>query len=49
MHLLIQATEFHIKAGQKVGQLVVRPVVYVEYVDSLGDERGDGAFGSTGV
>ena len=41
--------EFHIKAGQKVGQLVVRPVVYVEYVDSLGDERGDGAFGSTGV
>lgn len=41
--------EFYIEAGQKVGQLVVRPVLYVEYVDSLGDERGDGAFGSTGV
>ena len=34
--------------GQKVGQLVVRPVIYAEFVDSLGEERGSGAFGSTG-
>ena len=39
---------FTFNEGDKVGQLVVRPVVYAEFVDSLGDERGDGAFGSTG-
>ena len=39
---------FTFNEGDKVGQLVVRPVVYAEFVDQLGDERGDGAFGSTG-
>ena len=39
---------FTFNEGDNVGQLVVRPVVYAEFVDSLGDERGDGAFGSTG-
>lgn len=38
-----------VQAGTKVGQLVVRPVIYAEFVDCLGNERGDGAFGSTGV
>lgn len=38
----------YIKAGEKVGQLVVRPVIYAEFVDELGSERGDNAFGSTG-
>lgn len=38
-----------IKEGQKIGQLVVRPVIYPDFVDSLGEERGDGAFGSTGI
>ena len=37
-----------IKAGEKVGQLVVRPVIYVDFVTELGNERGSGAFGSTG-
>ena len=37
-----------IKADEKIGQLVVRPVIYAEFVDELGEERGDGAFGSTG-
>lgn len=37
-----------IKAGEKVGQLVVRPVIYADFVTELGDERGIGAFGSTG-
>ena len=32
----------------KIGQIVVRPVVYVDLVDDLGDERNSGAFGSTG-
>lgn len=37
-----------IKAGEKVGQLVLRPVVYADFVMDLGAERGAGAFGSTG-
>lgn len=40
---------FFISKGMKIGQFVVRPVIYAEFVESLGDERGDGAFGSTGV
>ena len=41
--------EFQIEAGMKVGQLVVRPVLYVDFVDDLGDSRDTGAFGSTGM
>lgn len=40
--------DIHIKQGEKVGQLVVRPVVYAEFVESLGEERGENAFGSSG-
>lgn len=38
-----------LEAGTKIGQIVIRPVIYAEFVDSLGDERGEGAFGSTGM
>lgn len=38
-----------IDAGDKLAQLVVLPVRMAEFVTELGDERGDGAFGSTGV
>lgn len=38
-----------IKAGEKIGQLVVRPVIYADFVEELGEERKDGAFGSTGI
>lgn len=34
--------------GEKVGQLVIRPVIYADFVNCLGEERGEGAFGSTG-
>lgn len=37
-----------IKAGEKVGQLVIRPVIYAEFVDQLGSERAANGFGSTG-
>ena len=40
--------DYEIKAGTKVGQLVLRPVVYCDFVEELGDERKFGAFGSTG-
>ena len=39
---------YEFKAGDKVGQLVVRPVIYADFVEELGEERGAGAFGSTG-
>lgn len=48
--ILYNTTErkIQIKAGEKIGQLVVRPVIYADFVDELGDERESGAFGSTG-
>ena len=40
--------EVKIEEGMKVGQVVIRPVIYAEFVEELGEERNDGAFGSTG-
>lgn len=40
---------YYIEAGTKVGQVVVRPVLYPEFVEELGEERAAGAFGSTGM
>ena len=39
---------YFIEAGTKVGQMVLRPVVYADFVEELGDDRGSGRFGSTG-
>ena len=44
----VTAKDYTFHAGDKVGQLVCRPVIYVDYVESFGEERGSGAFGSTG-
>ena len=47
-------TEFEVRKGQKIAQLIVVPVFVepVEYVDSLDElsssQRGQGGFGSTG-
>ena len=38
-----------LQKGDRIGQLVVQPIVLAEYVNELGDERNTGAFGSTGV
>lgn len=35
------------KAGERLAYLEVYPIVYADFVTELGDERGDGAFGST--
>lgn len=40
--------DYLIEAGDKIGQFVVRPVIYANFVEDLGDERGAGSFGSTG-
>lgn len=44
-------SSFVVKAGDRIAQLVVKPVLSVAFVESeeLGDtSRGDGGFGSTG-
>ena len=34
--------------GDRIGQLVIMPVVIADFVDEMGEKRGIGAFGSTG-
>lgn len=40
--------DYNISAGDKIGQFVIRPVIYAEFVDELGNDRGVDGFGSTG-
>lgn len=40
---------FKIHDGDRIGQLVVTPVIIAEFVTETGKQRGTGAFGSTGV
>lgn len=40
---------FKVNAGDRIGQLVVTPVVVADFVTESGEQRGVGAFGSTGV
>lgn len=37
-----------ISNGDRIGQLVILPIVVADFVTETGPERGDGAFGSTG-
>lgn len=48
--ILFNATDHDIiiNRGEKIGQLVVRPVIYADFVTELGEERGTGAFASSG-
>ncbi len=48
--ILLNTTDedYMINAGDKIGQFVVRPVIYAEFVEELGNERGSDGFGSTG-
>ena len=39
---------YFIGAGTRIGQIVVMPCIICDFVTELGDERGTGAFGSTG-
>lgn len=38
----------HFDKGQKIGQIVIFPLVLAEFSDHLDNSRGAGAFGSTG-
>lgn len=48
--ILFNSTDkpYVIAKGEKIGQLVIRPVIYAEFVDQLNDDRNKNAFGSTG-
>lgn len=39
---------FQIEVGDRIGQLVIFPIVIADFVLETGDQRGDGAFASTG-
>ena len=42
-------TDYYVEKGERIGQLVIMPVVLADFVTELGEERASGAFGSTGV
>ena len=42
-------TDQWINEGERIGQLVILPIVICDLVTERGAERGDGAFGSTGI
>lgn len=44
----ISSGVFRWKEGDRLGYIEIYPVVYPDFVESLGKERGDRAFGSTG-
>lgn len=51
IHAIVTNTtneEKYISEGQKIGQLVVTPIILTEFVETLSNNRGTGAFGSTG-
>lgn len=38
-----------INNGDRIGQLLITPVVIADFVSDTGEERGTGAFGSSGI
>lgn len=38
-----------INEGDRIAQLIIMPVYIADFVTTLGDERNEGAFGSTGI
>lgn len=41
--------DFYVNKGTRIGQLVILPVILVDFVSNLGQERSDSGFGSTGI
>jgi dUTP pyrophosphatase len=51
IHAIVTNTtsqDVFLEAGERVGQLVVLPIVIVKFVEEVGEQRGEGAFNSTG-
>ena len=41
--------DYIVEQGTKIGQMVVRPVIYADFVEELDNNRGSNGFGSTGM
>ena len=41
--------DYIVEQGTKIGQMVVRPVIYADFVEGLDNNRGSNGFGSTGM
>ena len=41
--------DIEINCGDRIAQLIITPVYIADFVTELGDERNEGAFGSTGI
>ena len=41
--------KFEVNNGDRIGQLVIMPVVIADFVTETGEERGTEGFGSTGI
>lgn len=41
--------DINMNKGDRIAQLIILPIIIGEFVDQLGSERGNGAFGSTGI
>lgn len=51
IHAIVTNTtdqEYIVGLHERVGQLVIMPVILADFVEQLGEERGTGAFNSTG-
>ena len=51
MHAIVSNVSkepYQIRVGDRIGQLVIMPVVIADFIDYDIKERGDGAFASTG-
>ena len=51
IHMIVQNLTNNDKffaEGSRLAYLIVYPIVYPDFVEEYGDERNDGAFGSTG-
>ena len=51
IHMIVQNLTNNDKffsKGSRLAYLIVYPIVYPDFVEEYGDERNDGAFGSTG-
>lgn len=40
--------EYELKIGDRIGQLIITPVILTNFVEELGNERGENGFGSSG-
>lgn len=50
LHMIItniSSETYEFKKDERLAYIEVYPIVYTEFVKELGEERGDGAFGST--